>query len=589
MSRRRPSRTSSIRRGAPVLLVAALLLGALTWPLLFTYSGFAGDWEHHLWFIWHQSLSIESGDFPSLFLNSSYSVFYPLYAFYGGTLFALAGTLSLVLGHAPVQAYVLVYLLDFSAALGGWYWLGRTAGVGRWLALVPGLVFVTSAYYITLIYVRGDWPEFTGVSMIPLMVAAGLSVLRAERLRPAAAFALAASSVVFFGAHNITILLGLTVLGLTGLAVLACVPGARRQLTRRGVGRVGAIVLPSALVSAWYLLPALAYNSRTRIASEYHHAREAIRTTAGLVSLGHLFTLSRASALAGQSSYAFALSLPVLAIAWVLVGMAILPRDGRNPAWTRLLWICSGMGVLTAVAMTHVGLLLALPRPYTAMQFSYRLETYVVLELCAAILAGLVLSRGGSRRARAWVWIAVPVCIVALIGAAQQIRAYPTPGQDRYAVLESYGEAAAVNGEDYQDISQPVIPGQGLETANIPLAAVHGDRVSFSTRLRPGALLATNIGAGSYLVHVTGAKAVGVDSQTGDMVLRVGSGHGAEAGGSGPARASTGAATAETITVSTGTSLPIVLGRLLTLAGLAILVLQLAVLPVVRRAARDGA
>jgi hypothetical protein len=66
---RRPWRP--IVRGAPVLGVAVLLLGVLTWPLLFTYSGFDGDWEHHLWLVWHQSLSIQSGHFPSLFLDSS--------------------------------------------------------------------------------------------------------------------------------------------------------------------------------------------------------------------------------------------------------------------------------------------------------------------------------------------------------------------------------------------------------------------------------------------------------------------------------------------------------------------------------------
>jgi hypothetical protein len=589
---RRPRR--SITRGAPVLAAAVLVLGALTWPLLFTYSGFAGDWEHHLWLVWHQSLSIQSGHFPSLFLNSSYSVFYPLYAFYGGTLFAVAGTLSLALGHAPVQAYVLICIVDFAAALGGWYWLGRMAGVGRWPAMAPGLVFVTSAYYITLVYVRGDWPEFTGVSMIPLMVASGVSVLRAERLRPGAAFALAASSVLFFGSHNITILLGLTTLALTGLALVVCVPDARGLLSRRGAIRLSGVVVPAALVSAWYLLPALAYDSRTRIASEYRHAQGTIRVTAGLVSLGHLLSFSRGSALPTASPYPFALSLPVLAIAWVLVGVLILPRGSRNRTWTRLLMVCCGMALLTAVVMTHVGLLLALPRPYTATQFSYRLETYVLLELCAAMLAALVLARGGSRRVRPWTWIAIPVCIVSLLGAIQQIRAYPYPGQDRYEALESYGEIAALNDEDYQDVSAPVIAARGLSTVDIPFESVHDDRVSFSTHLRPGTLVATNIGAGSYLVHVTGAKAVGVDSQTGDMVLQVGSGAGADDGRgggagerrSGEAAASTGSTPEETITVSTGGSLPIVLGRVLTLVGLSILALELLVLPVCRLLSR---
>jgi hypothetical protein len=588
--RRPPWRT--ITHGAPVIGVAAALLAVLTWPLLFTYSGFANDWEHHLWLLWHQSLSIQSGDFPSLYLNSSYSVFYPLYAFYGGTLYAVGGLLSLALGGSPLQAYVLIYLLDFAAAFGGWYWLARMAGVGRWLAIVPGLIFVTSTYYLVLLYVRGDWAEFTGVSTIPLMVAAGLSVLRAERPRVGARMALAASAILFFGAHNITILLGLTTLALSALAILACVPEARRSVTRRGAIRLARIAVPAALVSAWYLLPALAYQSSTHIAHEHQHTREQLRSTVGLVSLGHLFTFSRTYGPAVPAPYYLSLSLPVLAIAWVLAGILVLPRGSRQRTWLRLLLVFSGVTVLIAVMMTHAGLLLALPRVYSTIQFSYRLETYVLLGLSAAVLAALALARQRSRWARAWSWMAVPVCAVSLFGAIQQTSALPNPGQDRYEALESYGEVDTGNNQDFQDVSEPVIPARNLAALDIPFESVHGDRVSFTTQLPPGTLAATNIGAGSDLVHVTGATAVGVDSETGDMVLRIGSGgaggeeSGVAGGGPGVAGGASGSSAAQTISVSTGKSLPIVLGRVLTMLGLALLALELAVLPARRLLSR---
>ncbi|HEX5853526.1 MAG TPA: hypothetical protein VFY36_10585 [Solirubrobacteraceae bacterium] len=555
------------------------MIGVLAWPLLFTYSGFAGDWMHHLWFMWHQSLSIQSGHVPSFFLNTSYSVFNPIFAFYGGTLYTVTGTLSLALGEAPMQAYILVYVLDFAAVLGGWYWLGRMAGLSRWLALVPGLIFATSAYYLAVAYVLGDWPEFTGVSMIPLMVAAGLSVLRADRLRIGAAIALTVSSILFFGSHNITIMLGLTTLAIAGLAIVVCVPDARRQITWRGSARVAGVVVPAALVSAWYLLPAIIYASRTRLGREYAHVHESLHATSKLVAFEHLFTLSRASALATPSPYPFAVSLPLLAIAWVLAGILILPWGGSNRMWRRLLLVCMGVASLVIVAMTHVGVLLALPRQYTLIQFSYRLESYVLLALCAAVLVALVLARGSERRLRIWTWLAIPVCAVSLIGAIQQLRGFPYPGQDRYTALDSYAEDSAGNNEDYQDPSAPILPRRKLKTLEFPPSTVYNDRVSVSVRMRPGTLVATNIAAGSYLLEVTGAKPVGVDSENDDLVLSIGDGgerHADEAG------APTQPIPEETISVGTGNSLPIVLGRLLTLSGLAILALELLLLPACR-------
>ena len=223
---RRVAAGSTVRL-ATLLGGPALLIGVLAWPMLFAQSVFNEDWINHLWFIWHQSLTIRADHLPSLFLDYSHAVFYPQFAFYGGTLYALAGTLSLALGDAPLQAYILTYLLAFAAVYGGWYWMARMAGLGRWWAHAPGLVFVTSAYYLTNIYARGDWPEIMGVSSIPLMMAGGLSVLRAERLCLGPATALTAAAIVFFGSHNITMLWASSILIVAALAIVVCVPRAR--------------------------------------------------------------------------------------------------------------------------------------------------------------------------------------------------------------------------------------------------------------------------------------------------------------------------------------------------------------------------
>ena len=53
--------------GAPLLLLLAL-----AWPLLFSNSTFNEDWMNHLWYVWHQSLTIRADHLPSLFINYSH-------------------------------------------------------------------------------------------------------------------------------------------------------------------------------------------------------------------------------------------------------------------------------------------------------------------------------------------------------------------------------------------------------------------------------------------------------------------------------------------------------------------------------------
>ncbi|MHB8492346.1 MAG: hypothetical protein ACYDA6_09080, partial [Solirubrobacteraceae bacterium] len=347
----------------------------LSWPMLFTSSGMGEDWSSHLWEMWRQSLTIANQGHPSLFLNFSEAVLYPLYAFYGGTAYALTGTLAVLLGNSPVAAYVLTWMIGFAAVYGGWYWLGRMAGLGRFAAQVPGLLYITSGYFLTLVYARGEWLEFMGVSSIPLLAASGLSVLRSQRFRVLPVLALAGSTVVFFGSHNVVLLWGLTWLALLGAAITLAVPRARRLVTRTGVVRVLVVAVPAALANAWYLLPDISYAVRTSIGSAYPYARE-LRAFAYLLSPANLFTPFHTIEADRAPDMVYA--LPVLTIAFVLAGIAVSLRHRGEDAWRRVLWVACGVSVLIAIIMTHPGLILDLPRPYTMLQFGFRLESLVL-------------------------------------------------------------------------------------------------------------------------------------------------------------------------------------------------------------------
>ena len=366
---------------------------------------------------------------------------------------------------------------------------------------------------------------------------------------------------------------------LTGLAIVACVPQARQALTWPRMAHVAGLIVPAALVSAWFLLPTIAYESHTLIGSSYQFWRISVGQTMGIVSADQLFSLSHAT-----KKSDFVVSLPVLAIAWVLVSMVILLLTGRRGMWMRVLMIVSGLTVLIAVVMTHAGLVLALPRPYAILQFTYRLESYVLLGLSGAVLVVLVLARGGTRRMRLWTWMLAPVLVVSVIGAIQQAHTYPHL-EGRSAVFR-YSKFPTNHGDiypDFIDIYHPRVRNGRENPANIyfPPSRIHNNHISGTVHLRPGQLVYTNIAGSPELVHVTGARLVGLDGE-GNEVLEVGS---ATVSAQTAARSAASEPT-KTISVSTADSSPVVVGRLLSVGAVCVLVLELVMFAVYRRRRR---
>jgi hypothetical protein len=536
---------------AAVILAIALLLSL---PMLLTTSGMSQDWPNHLWVLWQQSMNIRRDGLPSLFLNQGQNVFYPLFAFYGGTLYTLGALLSLLLGDAPVKAYVITWVLGFSAALGSFYWLARTAGAGRVLAHVPGVVFVTSSYVLTDVYARGAWPEFIAVCAIPLWVASGLAVLRSSRLRPGPAAALALATIVLFGSHNITMLWGVTYLAIVGLLALT-LPQARALVTKAAVLRVGVVVAPSIMVNAWFLLPALAYASHTF--AGHSENIPLLRSTSGLVAAAKLFTFSRASAVtgaAGVNAPDFALSLPLLAIAWTPLAALLLRSGARGSALLRLSWILIGVGLLLGIVMTHVSIVEALPGPYAFVQFQYRISSYILLSLAGAMIGPLaLLSARGDGRALALKLALVPVVLIAAEGAIVQIAAYPSRIPDRNVVFDARVQPppSVYSLNDYDDDSLPLV-GTPARVLFSPPSLIHGEKVTLPyPATLGGTAVQTNVLAAPYLLAVHGAHVLG-RTAAGPIALQL------------PRTGAQGGV----VTLQRSGRLPLVLGRALTVLGL---------------------
>ena len=481
-------------------LAVSGLLVLLTWTL---FEGAArlnpADFFADTWFIQHQADALRQGGGPSYFLHSNRQTFYPVFAFYGGTLFVVSGAIALGLGSAAT-AQVVVYFLALAAAYGGWLWLGRQAGLRSWRAHAAPVLYVTAPYVLTNMYVRQDLAESVAAGAIPLLLASALSVARSDRLRAGPAAALAVSTVIFGASHNLTLLWGTTILVVIGLALAIGAPQARRELRPSGLLRVAVVAIPAMAVNAWYLLPELAYHADTVIAHRIDDWKALLQAPDPVVELRYLFALGRPSGFPGSGLTA---TLPVPAIAWAIAAGVIAGRRWRD-AWVRTLAILALATVVLLVLMTHRRLLAALPDPWLMLQYGYRLETYVLFAICGSVIAGLVLVGRDHRRLTA---LLVPILVFSVVGAVQQIRGVPRiegeigPDIDRSTTF-------AVG--DFADASMTVVPRPaGARIVAFNRRHVHRDRLDAVVSARPGAVLFTDLMTPPRMIDVHGARVIG--------------------------------------------------------------------------------
>ena len=96
------------------------------------------------------------------------------------------------------------------------------------------------------------------------------------------------------------------------------------------------------MVNAWYMLPAIAYQSGTVIAGDVAAAHNMLRGTIPGTTPQYLFDLGR-----GRVDPLYprlAVQLPVLAAAWIVAGLLIarpsaaLPGSGRRCSCSRWQW-----------------------------------------------------------------------------------------------------------------------------------------------------------------------------------------------------------------------------------------------------------
>jgi len=513
------------RRLHPAMLLMPLVVGAVIAPMVVTSRTYAADWSNHLWLVWEQSLNIKELGHPSYFLQSRFGAFYPWFAFNGGTLYAVTGAVAGLLGEHPLAAYVGAYLMSIIAAYGGWLWLCRQLGLTSWRAHVPAILFVTSSYYVTNIYGRGDLPEVVGTSAIPLLVAAALYLLRAGPWRPLALVAFIAPAVFLTGSHTITVLWGVTFIAIAALVALLVMRGSWRPRGRPALS-VLAVGVGALAVNAWYLLPAATYGSRILINKELPGISQKWYSVPG-----QLFAIFRDAPNPAWIHSDIEPQIPTLAVVWALVVAAVVWRR-TTPLMRRMLLGMIALLALFAWLALSPGLVSDLG-PWQHVEFTYRIVTYASLAACAVVMVVLLMLDHKPRATRNAAHAALALVTVFSVALAiQQVWHAPSslPG-GRNKVFKSAVTPPSTwyYGPDYADRSRPVRPptlhsivgGTPLAThARIRLrASPYQKYYSYPIVVSQPGTVATNVATGPYLVKVTGAKPVG-RTIVGAMVLR---------------------------------------------------------------------
>jgi hypothetical protein len=509
------------RRHVLWLIPAAVCL-VLIAPMAFTDRTFAPDWTDHVWLVWQQKLNLLDLGAPSYFLQTtSLGAYYPFYAFYGGTLYVIGGLLAMLTG--SVASVVLLYFAAFAIAYIGWTWLSMQAGLRGWVAYLPGAIAVTCPYAVTVAYGRGDLAETVATSMIPLVLAAGLSIFRADRLRASVVAAYVSGVAILTGAHTLTLLWGGSFLLAGALIAALCWRDLVRRRARRLLELMGLSLLGLA-INAWTLGPLAAYSHDTAIGQNPKPLAQTNFTQAG-----ELFRPFRSTPQVSDLAANVEAQLPVLVLLFVLLLGAFAWRGMTRE---RRLFAAglAGLFGITLVLIPSPSLIEDLPRVWRFIQFPYRLLTYadlIALGLLILVLAGL------RARPRLFRWATVAVAAIAVVSTGQalaQSLAVPSwltivdhttaHGREAAFISPTNPPLAWYAVGDFADASEPVVRPTLPSSLNTPIE--DSRRLDYQVSYPPGpaGTVVTNATGGPNLVAVEGARVAG-RTRDHSMVLRL--------------------------------------------------------------------
>jgi hypothetical protein len=570
------------------VLIATAVIALVAVPML-VRAVESADYVNYLWLAWVAGKETVAAGHPVLFMHTAADgPFYPIFAFYGGTLFVATGLLGQLLDGQIAIAYSAVWVLGVASAYLGTLWLARQIGVRGLIAHGPAICVVTSAYYITNLYARADYPEFIAVSMVPTLAASGLWLVRAPRWRTGPVLIFAIAGVVLTGSHNLTLLWTAT-FALVGLLLVALVRGLPRRLPARRLAMVAGLGLASLCVNGWFLLTDITHGHSVRIGTSPSTAQTGANTY--LDSLGTLLNPFRynppqlSSRLFPIYIRSFYVDAPIWFLAWGgLAGAFVL---WRSPAARRLVlryWAGGLVLVGLFVWLIATPAWSSFPYPWADTQFPYRVNSYLVFAIALVVLsASLALQHARTSELGQWARHALRGSLLAAVAVSVALCLWQelVPATDNWFYVSPDAQLSSIHmlpqtwyaPADYANDQGPFMPVYGGRILWVPWNRISGDSFSGWLPAPPGfGAIETNVLAGDYVVQFSGMRWLGTVATGQQVVQRL-----------------TNSSGRVHVEISTAPTRAVRYGRILSVLGLAtILLTVLYTLAAPRLAARRG-
>jgi hypothetical protein len=277
------------------------------------------------------------------------------------------------------------------------------------------------------------------------------------------------------------------------------------------------VMILGVMLNGWFLFPDLSYSLHTQIA-QYRAIDPAISSIFSRLSI--VFNPLRVRATHSTYLRSHFTELPVLVIIWVLVAASLLWKGGWTRPLRRLLTLLALLFAGFVVLLVDERLWQSLPSTLSVIQFTFRLETYIVMALAGltVVLLKVIINRSDGRRPMVLGTALVAIVLFGLGLGTWQVwnsSAYYSPASSRYLANRSsvlhypdHTPPTWYETGQFRDVGDQVVPTEG--EVRLDPAAIKGESTTQTVQIPAGeGPLASNIAASVDLVSVHGLRVAG--------------------------------------------------------------------------------